>query len=109
LDTIKSFLSATKEISQLPQKVQDSVQAFTSSGDDEKAQESLRACWRAFVEMEGDEVKDAVKAYTRRVGNEGVQAFDGVSIVKEDKENLVDALKVLDEFNGGDGSILASM
>jgi len=59
--------------------------------------------------MEGDEVKAAVEAYTKRVGSEGVQALDVIGIEKEDKENLVDALKVLDEFNGGDGSIFASM
>lgn len=60
--------------------------------------------------MKGKEVETAVKAFTARVQKEGVEVFKGLSkIGKEDKERLVEATGVLEEYNPGDGSILVAL
>lgn len=114
LATIRSFLASTPEVQSLPQAVRDKVNAFVGegkTGEGEADREELRACWREFIGMEGKETESAVHAFTKRVGQEGADAFEGVGegLGGDERRNLVQAVRVMEKFNSGDGAIFSTM
>lgn len=115
---IQSLLLSTPEIGQLPTKVKDSIKALITSpqhgdkkGDVTDDNQLIRNGFEAFIAMEGDEVKKAVKAFCARVKKEGVDAWSqvGTEISSQDRKNLTEAVSILDEYNAGDGSIFVSL
>lgn len=102
-----SLLDGTPEIQQLPRNVRESSQQLVQ---DQKDDTKLRSTFEAYLAMEGKEVEDAVKQFCRRVKQDGVKAFEKCSdVTSEDRERLVEATGVLDEYNPGDGSIFVSL
>lgn len=102
-------LLSSPEVKQLPEGVQKVVEKYISAKSPNK--EDLRDVFEQFISMEGDDVSKVVNAFVERVKKDGTSAFDaaGQEITKEDKEHLVEATKVLDEYNHGDGAIFASL
>lgn len=109
----RALVSGVKEVRDLPNEVKNAVNAFVN--DSEGAQkgdwETTRSLFEQFISMEGEEVKGAVSAFADRVKKEGSKAFEGVDeeVSGEEKERFVEAVKVLDEYNRGDGAIFASL
>ena len=104
---VRSILKGTPEVQQLPENV---IKATRELIEDHKDEGKLRSGFEAFLAMEGDEVKTAVNKFCKRVKTDGVKAFDECSdISQEDRERLVEATGILDEFNSGDGSIFVSL
>lgn len=123
ISVIRQFLFSIPEVQQLPQSVKDSVKAFVSrpsEGDIQGERGSLgehpdrsylRGCWEEFITMEGEVVEKAVNAFTRRVGQEGSEAFSamGETLDEREKGNLVEAVKSLEQYYPGDGSTFATL
>lgn len=110
----RALVSGVKEVRDLPNEVKDAVNAFVHQPRDSAQKgdwESTRALFEQFISMEGEEVKGAVSAFADRVKKEGSQAFEGVGeeVSAEEKARFVEAVKVLDEYNRGDGAIFASL
>jgi len=102
-----SILQGTPEVQQLPQNVRDASKNLVEDHNDET---KLRSTFEAYLAMEGKEVEDAVKAFCRRVKEQGVKAFDQCTdISSQDRKLLAEATGVLDEFNAGDVSIFVSL
>lgn len=115
---IQSLLLSTPEIQQLPTPVKDSIKALITNpthgdkkGDVTDDNQLIRNGFEAFIAMEGGEVQRAVKAFCARVKKEGVEAWSqvGTEISSRDKENLTEAVGILDQYNAGDGSIFVSL
>jgi hypothetical protein len=107
LKEVRSLLKGTPEVQQLPQNVQ---QATSDLIEDHNDETKLRSGFEAYLAMEGNEVETAVKKFCQRVKTEGVKAFEQCSDVsQEDKQRLVEATGILDEYNSGDGSIFVSL
>jgi isopropylmalate/homocitrate/citramalate synthase len=95
------------EIKQLPEDVQ---RATAELIEDEEDETKLRSAFEAYLTMEGKEVESAVKEFCQRVKSQGVEAFGSCTDVSsEDRERLVEATGILDEYNPGDGSIFVSL
>lgn len=102
-----SLLQGTPEVQKLPKNVQEASKKLI---DDHSDETKLRTTFEAYLAMEGKEVETAVREFCRRVKQDGVKAFDKCTDVSsEDKERLAEATAILDEFNGGDGSIFVSL
>lgn len=102
-------LLSISEVEQLPTDVRRVVEKYIGAVQPNK--EDLRDVFEQFISMEGDDVSQVVNNFVERVKKDGVKAFDGVGgdISQKDKEHMVEATKVLDEYNHGDGAIFASL
>ena len=109
----RALVGGVKEVRDLPNEVKDAVNAFVHEphGAHKGDWETTRSLFEQFILMDGEEVKSAVSAFADRVKKEGSQAFEGVGedVSDEEKERFVEAVKVLDEYNRGDGAIFASL
>lgn len=107
LKEVVSLLNGTPEIQKLPSNVQEASKELI---EDQKDESKLRSTFESYLAMEGDEVEIAVKDFCARVSQNGVKAFDKCTeLSTEDKERLVEAASILEEYNPGDGSIFVSL
>lgn len=107
LKEVRSLLTGTPEISQLPSDVRAVVDDLVGDVEDEK---KLRTGFEAFIAMEGSQVKQAVDNFCKRIKDEGADGFKGApDVCDEDRERLAEATSILAEHNPGDGSIFVSL
>lgn len=116
--TIQALVLSTPEISLLPPKVKETIKALVSEteggdkiGDVTNENTLIRNGFEAFIAMEGPEVEKAVKTFCARVKKEDVAAWSmlGMEISTREKQNMTEAVNILDQYNAGDGAIFASL
>lgn len=111
---IRALLNATPEVQQLSASAVEAVKAVIGGKREEDGEdasnERVKRAWRAILECDGPEAKKAVEAFTDRVSKNGSDSFSRISEIESaEADNLVEAIKVLDEYNRGDAAIFASM
>lgn len=110
-----ALLDSTPEIKSLPVSVVDAVDAFIaaphgSGSTDSPDWSNLRDVFEGFISMEGEQVEHAVNSFVERVEKDGPDAFGKKGeIEQDDKARLVEATRILNRYNRGDGSIFTSL
>lgn len=90
----------------MPTKVRDAVKALDSGA----SKEDMRSVFEMLISVQGEEAESSINTFIERLKKDGAEVFANVDELSSgEKERLVRAAKVLDEYNHGDASIYASL
>ena len=74
---------------------------------DDPAENALRKLWGDLVALSADDIGEATKTFVERVERDGVSAFPS-ELGERDRQNLVEAVGIMQRYNPGDEGIFAT-